>query len=110
LGNIAHSFNAFDMFCPVSGYSQFSGTFYGVRIYFCHTTRTSLSTTFADNYSGNTPVLVVSRDSLPLNWTEGQWGQIGFDNPFNYNGTDNSSDCKYGERLKDRVGFSHDGT
>jgi hypothetical protein len=77
------------MFCPVSGYSQYSGTFYGAKIYFCHTTRTSLSTTFEDNYSGNTPVLVLSRSSLVLNWTENLWNQIGFDNSFNYNGADN---------------------
>jgi hypothetical protein len=77
------------MFCPVSGYSQYSGTFYGAKIYFCHTTATSLSTTFDDNYAGNTPVLVVSRSALPLNWAENAWNQIGFGGWFAYNGTDN---------------------
>jgi hypothetical protein len=77
------------MFCPVSGYSQYSGTFYGARIYFCHTTRTSLSGAFEDNYAGNTPVLVVSKPALALNWTENIWNQIGFGGWFAYNGTNN---------------------
>ena len=86
---MARTFSALDMFCPDTAYNQNSGTFYGAKIYFCHTTRTSLSTTFADNYSGNTPVRVLSRSSLVLNWTENQWNQIGFDTPFSYNGRDN---------------------
>ncbi len=77
------------MFANDTTYNQYSGTFGGAKIYFCHTSRTSLSTTFSDNYSGKTPVLVLSKSSLALNWTENKWNEIAFDTPFAYNGTDN---------------------
>jgi len=68
---------------------QTSGTFNGAKIYFCHTSRSALSTTFADNYSGNTPTLMLSRSALSMNWTMGQWNEIPLDETFAYNGTDN---------------------
>lgn len=77
------------MFCPDTSYDQFSGTFNNAQIFFCHTKRSSLSTVFQDNYDGNSPSQVLSRASLPLNWTETQWNQIDFDGTFDYNGTDN---------------------
>lgn len=89
MGYAATSINALSMYCPDTVYNQYSGTFNGARIYLCHTTRTTLSTTFSANYSGNTPVQVLSRSSLVLSWAENQWRQIAFDNSFNYNGTDN---------------------
>lgn len=82
-------FTALSMYCPDTTYNQYSGTFNGAKIYFCHTSRSSLSTTFSDNYSGNTPVLVFSRASLVMNWSENAWNQLAFDTSFNYNGTDN---------------------
>jgi fibronectin type 3 domain-containing protein len=89
LGNTARSFTALSMYCPDTSYNQISGTYYGAKIYFCHTTRATLSTNFNDNYSGNTPVQVLSRAAMALSWTENLWNQIGFDSAFNYNGTDN---------------------
>jgi hypothetical protein len=77
------------MYAPDTRYNQFSGTFTGVRIYYCHTSRSSLSSTFTDNYDGHTPMTVYSNASLSLNWPENTWGQIPFDEMFSYNGTDN---------------------
>lgn len=65
------------------------GTFSNVEILFCHTDRTSLSTTFADNYAGNAPVQVFSSPSLSLNATPVGWHRLLFDQTFAYNGTDN---------------------
>ncbi len=77
------------MFCPDTEFDQSVGTFGGAQVLFCHTSRTSLSTDFAANYAGNTPVAVVSRSSLALNWIEGQWNEMAFDSLFAYNGSDN---------------------
>jgi len=90
MSNNPSLFNALAMYCPDTTYDQFTGTFTGTRIYFCHTTRTSLSSTFTDNYSGNTPVMVYSNASLGLVGAETQWFQIAFNKQnFGWNGTDN---------------------
>jgi hypothetical protein len=89
MANSARLLSAISFYAPDTTYNQFSGTFTGVRIYASHTSRTSLSSTFADNYNGNTPVLVYSNSSLFLNIPENAWGQINFDSIFAYNGSDN---------------------
>lgn len=89
LGNGPRTFTGLDFVCPETIYDQNAGTFSNVTIYLCHTTRTNLSTTFADNYSGNTPQAALSTSLLPLNWQEGAWGRIVFGMPFSYNGTAN---------------------
>ena len=68
---------------------QTSGTFNGAQIYFCHTSRTTLSTTFDTNYDGNTPTLMLDQPALTFNWTAGAWNEIPLSNTFAYNGTNN---------------------
>ena len=77
------------MYVPDTTYNQKSGRFQNVKIYFCHTSKNSLSNTFADNYDGNTPVLVYSSADVTLGWSEGAWGTIDFGTLFDYNGSDN---------------------
>lgn len=69
--------------------SSTSGRFDNVRIYFCHSTRTALSTTFNTNYAG-TPVQVLNASSLTVSGTAGQWWNTGITpNEFNYDNTRN---------------------
>ncbi|OVE76777.1 hypothetical protein BVX97_00585 [bacterium E08(2017)] len=68
---------------------QTDGTFNGVKIYFCHTSRSTLSNTFTDNYDGNTPTLMLDRSSFTMNWTASAWNAIALDNTFLFNGSDN---------------------
>jgi hypothetical protein len=69
--------------------STASGRFDNVRIYFCHSSRTALSTTFNSNYLG-TPVQVLNASSLTVTGTTGQWWNTGITpNEFNYNNTNN---------------------
>ncbi|UCH78101.1 MAG: hypothetical protein JSU81_10320 [Candidatus Coatesbacteria bacterium] len=55
----------------------------------CHTPRTKLTTPFASNYSGNTPLTVYSANPVTIVAPANTW--FGFDcNPsFEYNGRDN---------------------
>jgi len=89
MANTARTLNAISFYAPDTTYNEFNGTFTGVRIYAIHTSRTSLSTTFTNNYDGTPPVLVYSKSVLLLNIPENSWGQINFDNTFAYNGTSN---------------------
>ena len=66
-----------------------SGNFGNMSIFLAHTSATNLSTTFANNYSGNHPTEVFFSASLPLNSTPPGWKPIILDTPFAYNGTDN---------------------
>jgi hypothetical protein len=75
------------MFCADTPLTD--GTYSDARIFFCHTSRASLSSVFQDNYAGNAPVLVLNRSSLALNWIRNQWNQIAFDSPFQYDGAHN---------------------
>ncbi len=64
------------------------GEFYKVRIRLCHTPVTTLSPEFGDNYGGNTPVEVFSRETLLVNTgPNGNWYE--FPVAFDYNNTDN---------------------
>ncbi len=66
-----------------------AGTFYNYELRACHTALVDLTVTYDANYGGNTPVTVASASPLELNWTNGEWGSLVFDTPFDYNGTDN---------------------
>ena len=55
----------------------------------CHTSKTALTDTYANNYDGKTPVQVFYRESYRIAATPYQWFGIPFDAPFAYNGTDN---------------------
>ncbi len=59
------------------------------RIKLCHTSLAALTSTYADNYDGKTPVEVFARDPLNLNAPANSWFGWDFDTSFNYNGTDN---------------------
>lgn len=63
------------------------GTFDNVRVNLCHTSVTELSTTFDNNYSGNTPVEVMTVPSLLVGNAGNVW--MDWDISFDYNNTDN---------------------
>jgi hypothetical protein len=65
------------------------GIFLNARVYACHTTVTELDSVYEDNYAGKTPKAAMSRDTLYLRWQNGVWHGLGFDSPFDYDGTDN---------------------
>jgi hypothetical protein len=69
--------------------SATSGTFGNVRVYLCHSDKTTeLDLTYANNYKG-TPVQVMDKTSLAVAGSSGQWWDMGIDaNKFNYNNTD----------------------
>jgi hypothetical protein len=64
-----------------------TGTFDNVRVNLCHTSVTQLSTTFDDNYTGNTPVQVMNEPSLVVGNAGNVW--MDWDVSFAYNNTDN---------------------
>ena len=69
--------------------SSTSGSFSLVRVYFGHSTRTALSTTFATNYS-DTPVQVLNATSKTVSGSSGTWWDMGITpNTFTYNNTNN---------------------
>ena len=59
------------------------GTFNNYKLYLCHTDKSSLSTTFADNYKG-TPVKAADLRSFTVKNAEG-WFSLGMTTPFDYN-------------------------
>jgi hypothetical protein len=64
------------------------GRFNSVRVWLCHTRKTALETTFANNYTGFTPVLVLNMRSVTL--SETGWFDLGITaNQFNYNNRNN---------------------
>ena len=63
------------------------GTYNDVRISLCHTSVTQLSTTFDNNYSGNTPVEVMTVPSLLVGNAGNVW--MDWDISFDYNNIDN---------------------
>ncbi|HUV88006.1 MAG TPA: hypothetical protein VMX79_12955 [bacterium] len=60
------------------------GTFNNFTIKICRTTRTTLTTDFNANYAGQTPIMVYSRRSQPINAEPGKWFGFDFDSQFNY--------------------------
>ena len=75
------------LLCGSATYNH--GIFLNGRVYACHTTVTELDSVYEENYAGNTPQAVMTRDTLLLRWKNGDWQGLGFDSPFDYNGTDN---------------------
>jgi len=65
------------------------GSFYNVRVWLCHTTKTQLESWFDNNYTGFTPVQVLNVPSLTFPPTTGYF-DIGITpNTFLYNNTNN---------------------
>lgn len=69
--------------------TQRPGNFYKFRFKCCHTSRTTLSDTYVNNYDGKTPVQVYYRETCNISATANQWFGFNFDTPFAYNGDDN---------------------
>ncbi len=68
-------------------WSSATGTYDNVRVKLCHTSATELSTTFDNNYTGNTPVEVMNVGSLLVGNAGNVW--MDWDIDFDYNNTDN---------------------
>lgn len=68
--------------------SAATGRFNSVRAWLCHTGKTTLERTFANNYTGNTPVEVLNMRSVTVDGTG--WFDLGIrTNRFNYNNASN---------------------
>lgn len=78
--------NKLGLFSSDSNYVH--GIFYNFNLYAAHFQPSVLTDTFDNNYS-TTPVLLIHRDTLDLQWTYNQWNVLVFDSSFKYNGTDN---------------------
>ena len=59
------------------------------KLFVVHTDVISLSTNYADNYSGNTPELAYSKGTMTLSTVEEEWFGWEFDPPIHYDGTSN---------------------
>jgi hypothetical protein len=66
-----------------------SGTFNQVRVWLCHTTKTTLEATFANNYTGKTPVAVRTSSTFAVPAGPGYVDMPITANAFNYNNSDN---------------------
>jgi hypothetical protein len=65
-----------------------TGRFNNVRAWLCHTSKTTLERTFANNYTGNTPRAVLNMRSVTVGGTG--WFDLGIQPArFNYNNRDN---------------------
>jgi hypothetical protein len=65
------------------------GTFYNAGVWCCHTTATELDSNFEANYTGHSVKGARLPDTLALDWQNGVWGGIGFDDQFDFEGVDN---------------------
>jgi hypothetical protein len=66
-----------------------TGTFNQVRVWLCHTTKTTLESTFNNNYTGNTPVLVRPSGNYTVPGGPNYVDMPISTNTFNYNNTNN---------------------
>ena len=64
-------------------------TFNDFKIHVAHTDITSMTLTYEDNYSGNTPELVYSAATMTPSTVRNEWFGWEFDPPFHYDGTSN---------------------
>ena len=80
-------FDAMSVQFPAATTNQ--GWFADFSLRACRTSLSELTPSFAANYDGNTPVTVMARDTLYLEWQNGEWEELAFDVPFSYNGVDN---------------------
>lgn len=81
------SIDSVQLLCGSETYNH--GVFLNAGTYACHTTVTELDSAYETNYAGNTPTLLMARDTLYLRWRNGAWQSFGFDGTFVYNGSDN---------------------
>jgi len=65
------------------------GVFCNDQILLCPTPLGELTTSFEDNYAGNSPCEVFATDTLSIDWTAPGWNGLVFDRPFEYDGTSN---------------------
>jgi len=64
-----------------------TGVYNNFKFYLCHTSVTQLGTVFADNYGGNTPVLLMDSASFTMGGPANAW--LEWPVGFNYNNTSN---------------------
>jgi hypothetical protein len=72
-----------------TGYTGAGGTFNGCLILLCHTNVSAITTTFASNYGGGTPVTVFTGTYVLASYAGGTWVKIVEPNNFTYNNKDN---------------------
>ena len=72
-----------------AGYTGYGGTFNGCKILLCHTTATTIGTTFATNYGGGTPVAVFDSTYVLARYAGGTWVSIVKPTNFTFNNTRN---------------------
>jgi hypothetical protein len=64
-----------------------TGSFNNIRVYMCHTSATQLTSTFDNNYMGNTPVELINEPTMVVGGPAGTW--YDWDVYFPYNNMDN---------------------
>jgi hypothetical protein len=72
-----------------AGVTVKGAVFYKFEVYCCHTPLEGLTASFAANYGGNTPVLVLVANPYPAWVRADQWFSVVFTQPFPYNNRDN---------------------
>ena len=72
-----------------TGYTGAGGVFNGCKILLCHTTATAISSTFATNYGGGTPVAVFNGTYTLASTPGGSWVSIVKPTNFTFNNTRN---------------------
>jgi len=72
-----------------SGYTGYGGTFNGCKILLCHTTATTIGSTYATNYGGGTPVAVFDGTYVLASNPGGSWVSIVKPTNFTFNNTNN---------------------
>lgn len=72
-----------------AGYTGAGGVFNGCKILLCHTTATTITSTFATNYGGGTPVAVFDGTYTLASYAGGTWVSIVKPTNFTYNNTRN---------------------
>lgn len=60
-----------------------TGDYYRVKVLFCHTSVSQLSASFDLNYTGNTPVEVLSAETLTVGGAQNVWMDLPVDFPYN---------------------------
>jgi hypothetical protein len=66
-----------------------TATFPNVSVKLCTTSVSSLTSTFSDNYGGNTPVWVYHNDALVRGGAANMWDTVDLTTPFEYNNSSN---------------------
>jgi hypothetical protein len=69
--------------------SSTGGTFTGCLVKLCHTSLSAITSTFADNYGGNTPVTIINGTVIVPDVNNGDWWTLASGSLFDYNNTAN---------------------